>query len=187
MNNISAIVNDYIKCYRKGAENELRWFAIQQSLSDAVSLAALAEGPSGKRLDHQRRIPGAVLKESCRRLLRTLKKLQSVNSFEDLFDIVESTIGGIHGIGELTVYDTSLRIGAKLKLEPNCIYLHAGTRIGARKLRVGTSEQTIQVDKLPRPLKRLKAREIEDVLCIYKEYFGSGEKFRFGDISRCYG
>ena len=37
-------------------------------------------------------------------------------------------------IGDLTVYDISTRIGAFLKLEPNRIYLHAGTRIGARAL-----------------------------------------------------
>ncbi|MBN2515905.1 MAG: hypothetical protein JXC33_07715 [Deltaproteobacteria bacterium] len=114
MSNLSAIVNDYIKRHRKAAEKELWWYAIQPSFVDAVSLAAIAQGPSGKRLNHQRRIPRAILEKSRHRLLQEIDRLESAASFEELFDTVESTIGGIKGIGELTVYDTALRIGARL-------------------------------------------------------------------------
>lgn len=187
MSNLGAIVDDYIKRHRKGAEKELRWFDIQPSLAEAVYLAALAKGPSGKRLDHQRRLPQAVLEENRRRLLHAVERLECAISFEELFNTLESVIGIIKGIGELTVYDTALRIGAKLGVEPAHVYLHAGTRIGAHKLGIDSSQKLIRVAVIPEPLRKLKPREIEDVLCIYKEYLGSGRAFRGGGVSRCYG
>lgn len=187
MNSLTAIANDYIKRHRKNAEKELRWFSIQRSLADAVSLAALAKSPSGKRLDHQRRIPRAVLEENRRRLLGIIKELKSVSSFEELHVVVSSTIGDILGIGELTIYDTALRIGAKLSLEPDRIYLHAGTRVGARRLNLETSKDSISMQKFPAALCRLKPREIENALCIYKDHFPTGKKPREPVASRCYG
>lgn len=38
------------------------------------------------------------------------------------------------GIGELTEYDIALRIGVCLGIYPEKVYLHAGTRKGAKKL-----------------------------------------------------
>jgi hypothetical protein len=152
MRNLHAIVIDYIKWHRKRAEKELRWFAIQSTFSEAISLAAMAQSPSGKRLDHQRRIPQVVLEESRCRLQREIDRLKNAASFEGLFDIVESVIGNIKRIGELTVYDTALRIGEKLSLEPTHLFLHAGTKVGARKLHVGSSEKFIPINSLPQPL-----------------------------------
>ena len=37
-------------------------------------------------------------------------------------------------MGELVVYDTALRIGARFGLEPEKVYVHRGTREGVRKL-----------------------------------------------------
>jgi hypothetical protein len=107
MSNLSAIVRAYITRYRRDAEKELRWFAIQPTLSDAVSLAALAQRPSGKRLDHQRRIPRAVLEQSRWRLLRTIKRLEGAASFEEFYNIVESRIGDILN-GTLTCFQSRL-------------------------------------------------------------------------------
>jgi hypothetical protein len=74
----------------------------------------------------------------------------------------------IPGIGELTVYDTALRIGAHFGLEPERVYVHAGTREGARALGFENRRTTIDMNELPEPLQRLSAREAEDMLCIYK-------------------
>jgi hypothetical protein len=49
------------------------------------------------------------------------------------------------------------------------IYLHAGTREGARRLGLDTSGPTLGVDEIPKGLCALTPREIEDVLCIYKD------------------
>ncbi len=75
-------------------------------------------------------------------------------------------------VGELTVYDTALRIGAHFGLEPTRVYLHAGTRVGARVLDLDDRQSTIEMDELSAPMQRLLAREAEDLLCIYKGWLG---------------
>lgn len=180
------IVNHYIQVYRQDAENELRWFAIQRSFTDAVQLAAIAQGPGGKRFIHQWRIKEYALKESQNRLLRSIKQLQSVSTFEELHQAVESIISDIKGIGNLTAYDTALRIGANLGLEPDRVYLHAGTLDGAKRLGIVSSEKSISIQVIPNELRRLKPREIEDALCIYKEYFDTRELFVHSGSTRCY-
>lgn len=72
-------------------------------------------------------------------------------------------------IGELTVYDTALRVGARFGLEPSRVYVHAGTRDGARALGFDGHRQYIEMDELPASSRRLRAREAEDMLCIYKK------------------
>lgn len=173
MMTLREIVADYIRCCRDNAEQEQRWYAIQRKLEEAVSRAALAVSPSGKRLSHQRRIPQAVLAESRRRLVASLHALSNAQSFEALHGIVTAAIGPIFGVGELTVYDTTLRIGAKLQLEPTVVFLHAGTRAGARRLGLNVSREFIPVTEFPRAFQKLKPREIEDVLCIYKSELGA--------------
>ena len=89
---------------------------------------------NGKRHYHQRRIPGAALEKSRERLLAELTALRGAKTFDELFKLVNTLIRPIPGIGELAVYDTALRIGACFKLEPEKVYVHAGTREGARAL-----------------------------------------------------
>jgi hypothetical protein len=87
-----------------------------------------------------------------------------------LFELVREIIGPIPGIGELTVYDTAVRIGARFQLEPDRVYLHAGTRDGAKALLdVDGPREAIERDELPAQLRVLSPREIEDLLCIYKD------------------
>ena len=74
----------------------------------------------------------------------------------------------VGGLGELYVYDTALRIGAKLNLLPNKVYLHAGTRSGAEALGFDGKATVLNVSDLPRELQKLEPHEIEDVLCIFK-------------------
>ncbi len=166
------IVTEYIELYRGRAANELRWFAIQRTIDESVRLAAFALNPTGKRLSHQRRIPKPALRESHRRLLASLLSIQQARTFEQLHKLIRSRIMPIAGIGELTVYDTALRVGAKLRLEPNVVFLHAGTRTGAERLGLDGSRDVLTIRELPVPLRRLRPREIEDVLCIYKNDFG---------------
>jgi hypothetical protein len=66
------------------------------------------------------------------------------------------------------VYDTALRIGAKMALKPKRIYLHSGARAGAKVLGLNYHEDTLDIADVPRVLQQLDAHEIEDCLCIYK-------------------
>jgi hypothetical protein len=179
-------VKHYIKNRRDKAERELRWFAIQRTLVEAVSVAALARSPCGKRLHHQRRIPQSALQQSRRRLLDCLPAIERCRSFESLHELVSQQIRSIPGIGELVAYDTALRIGVKLHLEPKVVFLHAGTRVGAKRLGIDVRRKYVDVRELPQPLRRLTAREIEDVLCIYKDWFGHAPQRRGNQTRDCY-
>lgn len=170
-NGLEGVVADYLNSENhKDSVSEVEWFAGQPSLRSAVSLAALAQGSDGK-YPHQWRIPPRILRKSRRKLLTCLRTLKSVRTFEELHELIRSRIAPIRGIGPLTVYDTAFRIGAKLALEPNVVFLHAGTRVGAKRLVRDAKRPFLNVDELPLALQRLPAHEIENILCIYRDHF----------------
>jgi hypothetical protein len=71
----------------------------------------------------------------------------------------------MRGIGALTVYDISHRISAHFRKGPELVYLHAGTRVGARVFNIRGDSFDPRV--LPKAFSRLAPYEIEDCLCIY--------------------
>jgi len=96
-------------------------------------------------------------------------RLEQTADFDELHQRVDQAIGSLHGIGELTVYDTALRIGARLGFLPERVYLHSGTRVGARALGLDWRATVLDVSDLPRELRDLRPHEIEDCLCIFKD------------------
>jgi hypothetical protein len=167
------IVADYCARVRERADAERAYFAGLPTLAAAVTAAGLAQDGRGRRFAHQRRMPDQVLLECVSALSEALPRLRQAPSFEDLHDAIREEIGGIHGVGRLMVYDTAVRIGAHRGLEPARVFLHAGTRIGARRLGLDSSAESLSVADLPAALRRLRPHEIEDVLCIYKDEFDS--------------
>lgn len=165
-NGLSDVVDDYIREHRANAAREMKFYAGQRTLADAVRRAAACELPSGKRHSHQRRIPAASLQDASQRLLGV--DLSAAESFDELHDAINAAIRDIDMIGPLTVYDIARRIGAFLGLEPTRVYLHRGTRDGARVLGLGRGRHVLDLDELPREFHRLTAAEAEDCLCIYK-------------------
>lgn len=166
---LEAIVRTYIRNIRPHAQAEIDWFAHQRSLDAAIEKAALAVNSRGKRYSHQRRLTKAALKEALRNLLEKSDAIGQACDFDTLFRIIRATVKPIHGIGELYVYDTSLRIGAKLNLFPTKIYLHAGTRRGARALGLDGNAAALKLSPLPPEFRTLEPHEVEDVLCIFKD------------------
>lgn len=135
----------------------------------------MAASPAGKRLSHQRRIPNVVLRAWADSLLQRRVRIGKAKTFSELHDIMAEAARELHGIGRLTVYDTATRVGAFLKLEPDRVYLHAGTRDGARVLGLNQREWLSPLD-LPKPFRRLCAGEIEDCLCIYKRQIAAATR-----------
>jgi hypothetical protein len=164
---LDEIVSDYIHEYRDNARAERRFFEIQRSPSAAIRKAALCELPSGKRHPHQRRIPRDLLEQVEGRLQRIGRKLAKAVDFAGLHGLVEAEIGSIKGIGALTVYDIAHRIGTHFGKAPQLVYLHAGTRMGARAFNI--SGDSFDPKMLPNAFSRLASSEIEDCLCIYKD------------------
>ncbi len=169
---VAAAVDEYVERHRPRAAQELAYFRRLPTDQEAVRRAALAELPDEKRHRHQWGIPRLALEESARRLLVSLPILRRARTFDELFDRVDALVRPIRRIGELTVYDTALRIGARFGLAPDKVYVHAGTREGALALGLDVDRRAIELGDLPRPMRRLEAREAEDLLCIYKGDLG---------------
>jgi hypothetical protein len=164
-----AVVKNYLDRFAPGEAAYLRFYQIQRTTEGAIEKAAMAELPSGKRFVHQRRIPRTVLCAAKDSLLTA--NLSSCQTFHELFQMVQQRIGGIGGIGELTVYDTAHRLGAYFGLSPEYVYVHSGVRDGLRALRLDYRVAQIAVADLPTPFHRLRPEQVEDCLCIYKQQF----------------
>lgn len=122
------------------------------------------------REGNERGIKPDVLKEMKTRILKRIGDLVKAKTFDELMSIIESE--KVPGFGELAIYDTTMRIASFLKLEPDKVYLHAGTREGMKKLEErglvppGSSKRkAVPVEHLPEPLKKLRPAETEHLLC----------------------
>ena len=167
---LDQIVDDYIENVRDRARRDLAKFRELPSLRHAIRHASLCHLlPYERRHPHQYRIPTSVLRIAERTLQRAQHLLSGVISFEALYSEIECKIGDLHGVGALTIYDIALRIGAYLRKKPNFVYLHRGTRIGARRL--GFTGKALDPRSLPSAFSRLTPDEIEDCLCIYRDDF----------------
>jgi len=95
--------------------------------------------------------------------------IAAATNFATLQALIEATIESISGIGELAVYDITLRIGAYRGLHPTEVYLHAGTRKGVQALGLSANRKSLPMTSLPADLRLLSAEEAEDLLCIYRQ------------------
>jgi hypothetical protein len=154
------IIRDFENRYRRKAARDIRFYAKQKTLAEVVRLATLAQTAEGKRQSHQRRIPAPTLQRAYAKL--KLCDFKACRSFHQLHQMVNDAIRSIRGIGELAVYDIAHRIGAHLGRKPKKVYLHCGTRVGARAMGLGRGVDTLEVDELPVAFR-------QDFLCIYKE------------------
>ena len=162
------MVRHYILHHRPRARAEL-WTFCTQPFEKALERAALAIDEDEKRFSHQRRLKQPGLRKADAILSDSSGKLRNSKSFADLHELIMALLEGIGGLGELYYYDTALRIGANLKLMPQLVYLHRGTRDGARALGLDWHANAVDPRHLPKKLAVLEPHEMEDFLCIYKD------------------
>lgn len=169
---LEAILRHYELHHRPRHDRELSWFRTQASLEDALRVAGKAQDEKGKRYRHQRRIKPEAIEEATKRLVELHDDLQRCSTFHELWALIRENLKPIQGIGDLYVYDAALRIGAYLRLTPERVYLHAGTRIGARKsgllLHPNDRREWLESNELPAPLRDLPPSDVENLLCIYE-------------------
>lgn len=167
-----------IKCYRlqnlpvKKVEQE--YFRSKTSLESTIDSAGFAVDHRGKRYGHQSRIKIAAMKQIHTRLHSNLKDIRGATNFDRLMQALSTLIDltpRIKGLGELYRYDTALRIGWNVGLEPDRVYLHAGTRKGAKNFGLPWKQTSLERSELPVALQDLRPLEVEDILCIYKDRF----------------
>lgn len=166
------IISDYMKNHKKGENAERDFFKSCKTLEEAVSYAALARDNESK-FSHQYRISNDALEDSRIILLKEIEKISKVRTFHELFELINSLIRPIHGIGDLVIYDTALRIGIKLGIKPEYIYLHAGTKEGAKNLGLPINTPFLHKSQIPKEFRDLEADQIESIFCIYKNDFNN--------------
>lgn len=165
------LVQEYVLYCRPLARHELQFFTSQPTFTETIEVSALCQDSAGKRFSHQRRRSQATLIEARDILVSRSRQLQRCRSFQELHDAVNSLVVHVRDLGPLYSYDTAVHIGAKLGLMPDEVYLHSGTRKGARALGLPYRQPTLQISSLPIALHQLAGYEIEDFLCIFKNEF----------------
>lgn len=124
---------------------------------------------------NQRGVSFEVSKKVRDNLIKRVNDILKSRSFDEIFQIVtECRVGGF---GELSIYDTSMRIASHLNIEPDKVYLHAGARKGMEVLEEkgyvdqGSSKKKyIEIKDMPKSMQQLKAAETEHMLCSMKQY-----------------
>lgn len=102
------------------------------------------------------------------------KELNEAKLFHEVYEIVKSC--KVAGFGELSIYDAAVRISAYLGFKPTQVFLHAGTRIGAKHLEgkglLGedlSQKNTLPLSDFPLPVQKLDALQLENFLCSFKD------------------
>jgi hypothetical protein len=167
---IEAIIKWY-KCWRN--ENPDKWIIDcknSNSLEIAIRLAATGRNLKGQKHGHQNLIPPVKLDIFASCIIKKLDQVAQVRNFDELIAIIESC--RVKGVGELAVYDTANRIGNYIGIFPDKIYLHRGTRAGAKLLLGGIKSKYITKEQLPIPLQTsdLSNAELEDILCFIQKF-----------------
>jgi hypothetical protein len=165
-------IRAYKKMYLPGALAELDYFRNLPSLELCINNAALAINKNGKRYRHQYRISNNTLFIVRDILLDHVEFINEIEDFDELFILIDGLLKSVKGIGELYIYDTALRIGENLGHSPKKVYLHSGTRIGARRLGF-KNKYVIEMNELPDELQHLEPFEVEDILCIFEDKLGT--------------
>lgn len=110
-------------------------------------------------------------------LITRFNDIMTATTFDQILQIV--TECKVKGFGELSIYDTSIRIAKFKDIEPDKVYLHAGARKGFEVLEekgyipVGASKKKfLTKSELPKEFQEsLKCHEAENVACLYKGEF----------------
>ena len=124
--------------------------------------------PGGKKNSHQNRIPKETLEKFKKELKKQKDAILDCRTFNELLEISENST--IDGIGLLTEYDIAFRYGRQIGIYPDKVYLHAGTRIGAKKLGiVKRGAKYLTKEELPAYLKAVEPWMVEDFLCVEKD------------------
>jgi hypothetical protein len=172
---LRAIVADYRES-QADRDTEITWWqADGVPFDQVIERVARADLRCGKRQSHQRRLGRATI-EACLAALRGIRtELQAAVNFDEILTLVGRAFASVQGAGELATYDAADRICLHRGIAPEQVYLHAGTRDGFRQLSPGPRRRghirSVQRGELPLELRGLTERELEDVLCIYKDFF----------------
>jgi len=191
MNRDVQIINEYSSICTVKRLNE-RWDYLKsyKTIEDLLYTVSHGINEKGGIEYHQRRIKKTVMDIFYKKLIENKNNINSVKSFGELYNIIESIGNTVSGVGDTFIFDSAFRIAYYLNIYPDKIYLHAGTRIGVEGLlnkKINTD--FILKNDLPEPYKscQLNCTQLEDLFCAFKYVFinkdpynGYYEKFHTG-------
>lgn len=171
--NLQAAILLYRKYVKLNPDTSLAACSAAKSIEEAIHFAVLSEDKAGKKHSHQYRLVRKAMITFEEKALLIKEKLVKADDFHVLYKLLKNLEVKSKGIGEMLTYDAAERIGQYLKLTPQKVYLHAGTRVGAEKLLGKINAEYIKKEQLPEPLgnSTLSCSEIEDILCMYHDMF----------------
>lgn len=137
-----------------------------QNFQQMLNIISIGRVPT-LRNSHQRRLKENNLRRFRNNIIKKKNKIHKISNFDKLYELISSC--KVKGIGELAIYDIAFRIGSYLGEYPKKVYLHAGTRKGAKALGYDIPGKYLYKKGFPPPLQVLKPYEIEDFLCKYKD------------------
>lgn len=189
LDNLGAIVRDFQWRYvdRKKTDQVIAFCADAPNFPIAVQRAVEARDAFGKHHNHQSKVDITARRKFGRKIIR--KAARGALPLDD-FDMMYEQFDAIrpYGIGPVTVYDVAVRVGAFLGIEPHSVYMHAGVRQGLKALQEALwrqesqGSQVLQLDwrafkvpvsAFPHPMDGMRADDVEDILCTYREVFES--------------
>ena len=166
------IARQYKAMRKKYPDRHIDYCVQQKTLADAIEVAAKAIDDQNKIHSHQRRVGREKLNFFADQLKLKEADIKQAKTFDELLSTIEAV--KCDRIADLTHYDTATRIGAYLDLFPDKIYLHTGTRVGAKYLLGNLNgRKFISIGELPKDFLKhdLTASEFEDILCIFMDDF----------------
>lgn len=173
MKNVKQIIADYKAKRKINPDVVIADCVNEKNLGKVLEMAALARDEKGNKHPHQHRLPNKILQAFSNRVIQQTYKIRRASSFDELYSIIESC--SIKGVGELAIYDTTHRIGARLGIRPDKVYMHQGTRVGAENyLKRKVAEKKLEKSFF-KDFSKLSCEEIEDILCIYKGSIMNGK------------
>jgi hypothetical protein len=144
-------------------------------IREAIQRATAGRGADGKMFAMDRRIDPKAREVFTEALIDIRDDIRRAIDFEELFDLVEG--GAPRRIGDLTIYNVSMRIGAYLGLVPiRYVYLHAGPLRGWKRLfgSKGNPPKRLPLASFPPELRELSPVLVEDLLCEYRDFLCPG-------------
>lgn len=167
--NAKIIIQDYKKRVRQSGDSLIKDCLREKDILKVIEMAGLSRDKNSTKHPHQHRLTNKVLRQFADRLLRNADNIIASKDFNDLHTIVSGL--SLRGIGTLTIYDTAHRIGLRLEIHPDKVYMHSGTRTGAEKILKRKIKEPYLDKSAFKYFAHLRCDEIEDILCIYKSSF----------------
>jgi hypothetical protein len=178
---LAQMVDLYLLLWGDRPDRERAWWGDQNLTFDqAVRRAMFRLEGEGRRDGHQRYYSAADLSAMGERLAAQTPELKKARGdFEALRKAIEHGLGLAIDRSPLLVYDVTHRIGCYLKTPPQHVYLHAGPRVGAERLKPGLGRHRRldhdNPDHLPTSLRtRLSPDQIENFLCVARRALHPG-------------